>query len=132
MMKVMLTLPSTGRPKPLYKYGVIYSAREIPVEPEMLEHYVKFDRHRVDLQGFRLKIVLAHDQPSSGIFENIHDILHVEGMFFNETERMVKFPGVINAPETIDKTVAYPVKEKNPVQSVKFTDPVTPCTNGNF
>ena len=47
----LLTLPSPT-PRPLYKYRVIYSPREIPVEPKMLEHYVKFDRQRVDFQGF--------------------------------------------------------------------------------
>ena len=102
----LLTLPSP-RPKPLYKYRVIYSPREIPEDPEILEHYVKFDRQRVDFQGYRLKIVLAHDQPSSCIFENIHDILRVEGVYFNEMERMVKCPGIINAQETVEKTVAF-------------------------
>ena len=127
----LLTLPSPT-PRPLYKYRVIYSPREIPEEPELLERYVKFDRQRVDFQGFQLKIVLAHNQPFGCIFENIHDILRVEGIFFNETERMVKFTGVINATETVAKKVEYPVKEKNLVRSVKFTDPITPCTNDNF
>ena len=47
----LLILPSPT-PKPLYKYRVIYSPREIPEDPEILEHYLKFDRQRVDFQGY--------------------------------------------------------------------------------
>ena len=45
---------------------------------------------------------------------------------------MVKCSGIINAQATVAKTVAFSVQEKYPVRTVKFTDPVTPCTNGNF
>ena len=75
------------------------------MEQEILDHYVNFDRQRVDFHGIHLKIALAHYQPSSCIFETIHDLLRVEGIYFNESERMVKCSGIINAQATVAKTV---------------------------